>query len=473
MKMKKYLFLSLLLISSFSQAQFFQHAYGGSTGEEGIRVFMAPDSGYYLISDSGYFKSIIVTKTDRFGDSLWSKFIKVPPSYYSDFNSNVCQTNDMGYAVVFSSSDTSSLVPQDTTFILKYDSSWNIQYSFSFTDTNFKHPTQIIQTSDSCYLVTGIGGKDNFGFPFYIYATKFSSSGIVLWDTLMLPNLNCGPYPVQIIETTDHHYLIAAYQGYCDNSAGDLKFIKIDAAGNIIWIKTYYSSFYGGIHPIIESLSGFFISANTAQHNGDNPICTILKFDTAGNFLGEKVFMTNNSISFNSFTRSPFGGYYLTGTLGVFNQQIIVTRIDEAVDSLSSFTFSDTSYILKGNYITQFDNGNLAIVGTLALSQSYLIVCDSSGNIPLGVHSIVQNNIHDIYIFPNPTSVTFTLSYNSQTPILNSQLKIYDVLGQEVYTQAITNPNQTTINVSQLSNGVYFYQLNNNTETYRGKFVKE
>ena len=82
-----------------------------------------------------------------------------------------------------------------------------------------------------------------------------------------------------------------------------------------------------------------------------------------------------------------------------------------------------------------------------------------------------------ITLYPNPTFGTFTLSYNSQlSPAragLNSQLVIMDVLGQEVYTQAITNPNQTTINVSQLSNGVYFYQLTNGMETYRGKFVKE
>ena len=92
----------------------------------------------------------------------------------------------------------------------------------------------------------------------------------------------------------------------------------------------------------------------------------------------------------------------------------------------------------------------------------------------LDTTSATTNQIdNSISLYPNPTSGTFTLSYNSQTPILNSQLKIYDVLGQEVYTQGITNLNQTTINISQLSNGVYFYQLTNNTETYRGKFVKE
>jgi hypothetical protein len=95
----------------------------------------------------------------------------------------------------------------------------------------------------------------------------------------------------------------------------------------------------------------------------------------------------------------------------------------------------------------------------------------SGCNQTTGINEI-QNNKPEISLYPNPTSGTFTLSYN-QLGIRNYELGIYDVLGQEVYTQAITNPNQTTITVSQLSNGVYFYQLTNQKETYRGKFVKE
>ena len=92
-------------------------------------------------------------------------------------------------------------------------------------------------------------------------------------------------------------------------------------------------------------------------------------------------------------------------------------------------------------------------------------------SISTGIPTINGNS--ECKLYPNPTSGTFTLSYNSQLSIPNSQLKIYDVLGQEVYTQPITNPNQTTINISQLSNGVYFYQLINNKETLRGKFIKQ
>jgi len=68
----------------------------------------------------------------------------------------------------------------------------------------------------------------------------------------------------------------------------------------------------------------------------------------------------------------------------------------------------------------------------------------------------------------------FTLSYSfPSSGISNYELRIMDVLGRTVYTQSITYPNQTIINISKLSDGVYFYQLSNNKKTLRGKFVKE
>ena len=122
-----------------------------------------------------------------------------------------------------------------------------------------------------------------------------------------------------------------------------------------------------------------------------------------------------------------------------------------------------------------FQNYTAVANGSYAVIVTYQGCSDTSSCydiLSVGVNGISnQNNL--VTLYPNPTSGTFTLSYNSQLSIQNSQLKIYDVLGQEVYTQAITNPNQTTITISQLSNGVYFYQLTNNTETYRGKFVKD
>ena len=86
-----------------------------------------------------------------------------------------------------------------------------------------------------------------------------------------------------------------------------------------------------------------------------------------------------------------------------------------------------------------------------------------------GINQIQASNI--ISIYPNPATNMLTLK--SQLPIFNSQFIITDVLGNEVYHQPINNSSQSSIDISQLNNGIYFYQIKNDKETMRGKFVVE
>ena len=80
------------------------------------------------------------------------------------------------------------------------------------------------------------------------------------------------------------------------------------------------------------------------------------------------------------------------------------------------------------------------------------------------------NKSTNINIYPNPSTNSITLN-NLQN--LNCDLRFTDILGREIYHQLIINSTQTTIDVSQWSNGVYFYQLRGDKETLQGKFVKQ
>jgi len=80
-------------------------------------------------------------------------------------------------------------------------------------------------------------------------------------------------------------------------------------------------------------------------------------------------------------------------------------------------------------------------------------------------------NKETIMIYPNPATSTLTL--HSPFSILHSQFIITNILGEEIYHQVINNSTQTTIDVSQWSNGVYFYQIRGDKETLQGKFVIE
>ena len=71
-----------------------------------------------------------------------------------------------------------------------------------------------------------------------------------------------------------------------------------------------------------------------------------------------------------------------------------------------------------------------------------------------------------IILYPNPNDGKFTIHQNNYSP--DQQLVIIDLLGNKVYSQALHNSIET-IDISQLSGGIYFYEINGK----RGKLVKQ
>ena len=76
-----------------------------------------------------------------------------------------------------------------------------------------------------------------------------------------------------------------------------------------------------------------------------------------------------------------------------------------------------------------------------------------------------DENIHETTAYPNPTSskIEFNLTHLSEIKIFNSN-------GELVYFNEI-NPEEK-INISKFENGLYFFQILNNTITKTGKFQK-
>ncbi len=82
-----------------------------------------------------------------------------------------------------------------------------------------------------------------------------------------------------------------------------------------------------------------------------------------------------------------------------------------------------------------------------------------------------------INVYPNPATDVFTLLIdNAQWTIDNGQLsmEIYNVLGEKMQSEAITN-NQSTINISSLSKGMYFVRLidADNNVLYTQRVIKQ
>ena len=126
-----------------------------------------------------------------------------------------------------------------------------------------------------------------------------------------------------------------------------------------------------------------------------------------------------------------------------------------------------------GNAVSVISTATNTVINTIFVGSNPSALGNFISTFGTGIVSM-NNESASVNVYPNPNNGTFMLSYSlPQSGTSTYELGITDVLGSNVYSQPITNPTQSAIDISQLSNGVYFYQLTNNKEAVRGKFVKE
>lgn len=116
---------------------------------------------------------------------------------------------------------------------------------------------------------------------------------------------------------------------------------------------------------------------------------------------------------------------------------------------------------------SNFCNNNYHILRTM----SQMVQVDVVHSLPTGITQ--PDKANSISLYPNPNSGNFILSYFLNNNI-NADFKIMDVTGRKVYSTIISGTDgKQTISVNDLSNGIYFYQITNDKETFQGKFVVE
>ena len=148
------------------------------------------------------------------------------------------------------------------------------------------------------------------------------------------------------------------------------------------------------------------------------------------------------------------------------------------------------NYLLVGNYgngdITVYDiNNNFNLIGTINTGETGLTgikigpdgkiyavnrINNSLVSIAEGEPSATVEYGSDINIsiYPNPASDYLAIKINNKAINKDASVKIFNTQGQQVY--GLASNNETQIDVSQLSNGIYFLEVNDSELVYKSKF---
>ncbi|HOB27280.1 MAG TPA: T9SS type A sorting domain-containing protein [Bacteroidales bacterium] len=85
------------------------------------------------------------------------------------------------------------------------------------------------------------------------------------------------------------------------------------------------------------------------------------------------------------------------------------------------------------------------------------------------INDLSENNIQ---IFPNPTNSILTITFPHQYMNDFNLIEIYNTLGELVYSQKIHSlQNQITINLSDLSEGIYFLEILQQNKLFQNKII--
>ncbi|MBI4930285.1 MAG: T9SS type A sorting domain-containing protein [Bacteroidetes bacterium] len=210
----------------------------GDQGSSTSFVIQTNDNGYALVGTQNQapigFNSASLLKTDSGGNLLWNKIYGNTGLAESTVFRSGRETNDGGFIIVGSHtvSPFSQLGVHDI-LVVKTNSNGNVLWSKTYGTTNHEEGSDIQQTSDGGFIVSGDAATGQNLFQNYDKCLlKINSSGNIQWAKLYGgTNGDAADLPHSLQITSDGGY---ATVGSTSSFGGtlDFYFIKTDAVGN-------------------------------------------------------------------------------------------------------------------------------------------------------------------------------------------------------------------------------------------------
>jgi hypothetical protein len=118
----------------------------------------------------------------------------------------------------------------------------------------------------------------------------------------------------------------------------------------------------------------------------------------------------------------------------------------------------------------KIDGRVLLTAGALSTTAMTVVTPTTCG--PNNVTTFGSSN-KTVNIYPNPFTSSINIMINDASQTNNRELKIYNIMGKEVVNVTITQQ-LTTLEISQLPSGIYFYKVMSNNKTIQsGKLVSQ
>ena len=249
----------------------------------------------------------------------------IPEQLSSEFQLNIGGANDdfgkslleMPNGDIYAVGSTQSYgAGQKDVFVIKTDTKGNIIWTKTFGGAANDEANEIILTTDGMLLIAGTtasfgaGGND-------VYLIKLDTAGTMLWQQQF--GGSADESAEDVVLAADGNFMISGITSSFGNGLRDAYLLKVNAAGTLIWSKTYGGALDDGAISICNADAGnmllFGFSDNFPAVARD---MIVIKINTAGDSLNSWLYGGSDYEQAVSIEPTADGNFILSGHTASF-----------------------------------------------------------------------------------------------------------------------------------------------------------
>ncbi len=341
--------------------------FGGFDNDYGRWAEQTSDGGYIVVDEEQSFGSggrdIWLIKTDSSLNMQWNKTFG---GANSEMGRVVKQTSDMGYLIL---GETESYgAGKDDIWLIKTDNIGNKKWDKTFGGSENDYCASVLETFDKGFIVLG----DTYdGDDYDVWLFKTDNSGTMEWQNFFGTNKTDRAYFCK--QTKDKGYVIVGETNSYGGGKRDIWLIKTDSSGNMEWNKTYgKSEDECGNYVLQTKDGGYFIIGHIGLIG--NPEVWLIKTDNNGNIEWNRTIGGSNTDNCHMAMEASEGGYILAGSTwsyGVGSGDVWLIKIDDFGNIQKSTTIGWTG-LDESFSIIQSSDGSYLLAGITAPEPSYV-----------------------------------------------------------------------------------------------------